>query len=676
MSENQYPVFTGGQSLTASELNALRSFLHSRDRLVGRMVGFGVNAGLGGTVSQVDDSLTIAPGLALDQTGEPLLLTEPVPFALPPDPMEPSYDFINAELGGFSVVIEVDDKVEPALECGEADCSGHAELHTRGVKVRIVTGRVTGTRMDFDTDPLLAVEPIRLALDGTLTTSYDALRDAIATRLTNDGDPLVDPALIAKLSGTSIAASDKTGVKGYKAGWLNMVLFAALDLVRIVALLELSFDRSTKRPGVVLGWVHKVSTEWVFDCSYRHAWEPPRGFTEAFLGGTCIDPAGSYRDDLEAILAGYAPPDPPVGPPQPPTDCQGGIKIKGVCVSIEVPPIVISPNWRDRFKIDPIPVIPLPKKSRDFIAAIYDRPPINVLGEEGFGVTRYLGQNGDEVQTVLNDFIASKGAVAEVKVMPVAETETLDGFALAGAVAPSDTVVLGVDDAGAIVSTGRVAAVQNVRTVGSALPTVIGAAAEATAAATALSAATAGFETRLDTLDGTVATVQSGLGTLLTDFTQFTTTFDPAAFGTRLGTLEEGMQSVQDITSHVAVLAGKVDVLSTRGLTGAVRPDVRGLDKPASLQLADFARTTVDAIRALPAPADPQFQEHAEAAERAQEKLRAAAAAEQPDNPAVINAAALEVLGTLRTLVKATGVSDAAGQRLDSQVNNLGQLLQ
>ena len=674
MSENQYPVFTGGQSLTASELNALRSFLHARDRLVGRMVGFGVNVGLGGTVS--DTTLTIAPGLAVDQTGEPLLLAEPVEIGLAPAAMMPSYDFVDAAAGGFSVVLEVTDEVEPALECGEADCTGHAELHTRGVTVRTVAGRVTGTRMDFAADPLLALEPIRLALDGTPTAPYNTLRDAIASRLTNGATPLVQPQLIANLSGTSIAAADKIGVKGYKAGWLNMVLFAALDLVRVEALLELSFDRTTTRAGVVLGWVHQVGADWVFDCAYRHAWEPPRGFTEAFLGGTCTDPAGSFRDDLEAILAGYAPSDPPVAPPQPPIGCLGGIKINGKCVPIDIPPVVLPPNWRDRFKIDPIPIIPLPRKAHEVLAAIYDRPPINVLGEEGFGVTHYVGQTGLDVKTVLDDYIASTGAIADVKVLPVAEAETLEGYALAGAVAPSDTVVLGIDDAGKVVSTGRVAAVQNVRTVGSALPAVVGAAAEATAAATELRATTTMFSTRLDTLDDNFSTVQSGLGALRTDFTQYTTTFDPTAFGTRLGVLEEGIRSVDQISSHVAVLAGKVDVLSTRGISGVVRPDLRGLDKQAAQQLTEFARTTVDAIRTLPEPDNPQFQQHVAAAERAQEQLRAAAAVERPDDPAVMGAAALQVLGTLRTLVKATGVSGADGRRLDAQVRQFGQLLQ
>ena len=51
MPDNQYPVFESGQTLTAPDLNTLRSFLHERDRLVGRMIGFGINAGLAGSVT-------------------------------------------------------------------------------------------------------------------------------------------------------------------------------------------------------------------------------------------------------------------------------------------------------------------------------------------------------------------------------------------------------------------------------------------------------------------------------------------------------------------------------------------------------------------------------------------------------------------------------------------------
>lgn len=198
MADNQYPVFVDGQTLTEAELNDLRDFLHQRDRLVGRLVGFGVNAGLGGTVS-APTTLTVGPGLAIDQRGEPLLLGAAQTLPLPPVAESVAYDFVDAAPGGFSVVLEATDTVEPTPDCGESGCAGHAELHTRAVALRVVAGRVTGTRMDFAAEPLLTVEPIRLALDSTPVNSYPTLRNAIAARLTNGTQPLVDPALIAKL---------------------------------------------------------------------------------------------------------------------------------------------------------------------------------------------------------------------------------------------------------------------------------------------------------------------------------------------------------------------------------------------------------------------------------------------------------------------------------------------
>src|SRR5215813_10640822 len=191
MPDNQYPVFDSGQTLTAADLNM----------------------SLAGVVSGT--TLTIQPGLAVDQTGEPLVLTDASPIALAPPAMTPSYDFIDTAPGGFSVVLESSDTVVPAPDCGEADCAGHADLHTRSVTLRTVAGRVTGTRMDFAGEVLLTVEPIRLALDSTPINSYTALRDAIATRLTNGTQPLVATGLIAKLQATSIAPTDLPGTKGY-----------------------------------------------------------------------------------------------------------------------------------------------------------------------------------------------------------------------------------------------------------------------------------------------------------------------------------------------------------------------------------------------------------------------------------------------------------------------------
>jgi hypothetical protein len=698
MSDNQYPVFEPGQTLTADDLNELRAFLHQRDRLVGRVIGFGVNCGLGGVVSGT--TLTIRPGLAVDQPGEPLVLRAERTIALPPTPETVSYDFIATNPGGFSVVLEATDTVEPAPECGEVNCAGHAEQHTRDVAVRVVAGRVTGTRMDFATEPLLTVEPIRLALDSTPTNSYPALRDAIATRLTNGTSPLVSPALIAKLQGTSIASTDSAGIRGYKCGWLNMVLFATLDLLRTEAQLRLTCDRSTMRPGVVLGWVREVSSTWVFDCAFRHAWEPPRGFTETFLGGTCTDPAGAFRDELEALLAGFAPPDPvPVGDPKPPTECpHGWIRVGNICRPVIFPPQEVPETWHEKWRIDPIdPIWDPPRETWRKPDLVYERLPVDVLGEKEFDLTDYLGHAGDDVKTVLSDFIQDQGAIADVKVVPTAEAAALEGYSPAGGFAPSDSVVLGVDSSGVVVSTGRVPAVQNVRTVGSALPAAIGAAAEAQAAATELRTLAVGFESQFERLDATIAGLGGNLSTLQSDFLAYKTSFDPVTFVDRIGTVEEGLRGLEVVRTRVNVLEGKFDVITRVGgpgriggggggiippivdgigsdIGGAVAPGGQ-MDKTFGQRIADFAETTIAAMRSLPARRNRNFLRYAAAADRARAALAGAVTPEAPEDAPAIATAAMEVLSTLRTLVKASGVSAEFGKRLDAQLRELREML-
>ena len=724
MADNQYPVFVDGQTLTEAELNDLRDFLHQRDRLVGRLVGFGVNAGLGGTVS-TPTTLTVGPGLAIDQRGEPLLLGAEQTLPLPPAAESVAYDFVDAAPGGFSVVLEATDTVEPTPDCGESGCAGHAELHTRAVALRVVAGRVTGTRMDFAAEPLLTVEPIRLALDSTPVNSYPTLRNAIAARLTNGTQPLVDPALIAKLQATSIASTDTAGIRGYKCGWLNMVLFATLDLLRVRALLALTWDRATTRPGVVLGWVHQVSSAWVFDCAYRHAWEPPRGFTEAFLGGSCSDPAGAFRDELEALLAGFAPPDPaPVGDPKPPVACPvGSIRVGDRCIKIVFPPREIPDKWRQKWVFDPRePVWNPPIKTWERPDVVYERQPVDVLGEQEFALTDFLGHDATDVQTVLGGFIAGQGAIADVRVMSASEVLTLDGYAPAGGFAASDSVVLGTDANGVVVSTGRVPTVQNVRTVGSALPAAVGAATEAMAAATELRGLSTGFQTHFTALDQSVAGLGGTISLLQTDLTSFRGSFDAGAITNRLGELESGFKRIDTVQTRIDVLEGKVDVISKFGDGTRLDPKVGGggviavdpnvgthvgggvvsgpgiggiggiggvvvkpsgqVDRELAQGVADFARTTVDALRSLPNPRNRSFSRYAAAADRAHAQLAQAVAppdtpeeAVEAADPAALRAATLEVLGTLRTLVKAAGVSKDVGRQLDAQLRELGGLV-
>jgi hypothetical protein len=642
MADNQYPVFEGGQTLTADDLNSVRAFLHQRDRLLGRLIGFGINCGLGGSVSGT--TLTITPGLAIDQVGEPLLLGASQTIALPPPPVTPSYDFIDTAQGGFSVVLEATDTVVPAPDCGEPDCAGHADLHTRDVALRVVAGRVTGTHMDFAAESLLTVEPMRLSLDSSPLGSYTALRNAIATRLTNGGSPLVNPALITALQATSIGASDLPGTKGYKCGWINMVLFAALDLLRCEALMELACDRSTTRPGVVLGWVHQVSSTWQFDCAYRHAWEPPRGFTETYLGGTCTDPCGVYRDALEGLLAGYAPPDPPPpggGGVPPVTYCPNGLmRVGDKCVNIYYPPPDIPDYWIDVWIIDPLGPIWNPPDVFN-PSTIYEIDDWNYFGDGVISGVDLVGQPGVDVKTVLDVFIEGKGVTPTILMGTATEVRGMSGYLPSGGFSPSDTIVLTLDGAGAVIATGRVSAARNTREVGAALPAAMTAVADA---------------------KGAVAEVKGLASTLSEGFSKLHEEF--AGFDSKIGGLINDRVSGQllTLTSRVSTVEGAITVL---GKSGGLRADTApGLDKDFGEGVLEFTQTAVAAMKTLTGVQNRNFTKYVAATERAQAKFDIAMAT---DNPAEIGATTIELLDTVRTMVKASGVDAGLGRQLDVQ---------
>jgi hypothetical protein len=671
MTTDQYPFYELGETLTAADLNMLEAFLHDRDQLVGRMIGFGVNCGLGGSVSGT--TLTISPGLAVDQRGEPLVLGAPVTITSLSPSTTGTFDFIDTAPGGFSVVLEETEAVEPAPDCGEADCAGHAELHTVGVAVRLVPGRVTGIRMDFASEPLLSATPMRLSLDSTPTTSYNNLRNAIAQRLIALPLPGVRADLIAALQATSITPGEQAGIQGYKCGWINMVLFATLDLLRIEALLRLGCDRTVARPGVVLGWVHQVAGDWVFECSYRHAWEPPRGFTEAFLGGTCSDPAALQRGALEALLAGYAPPLPvPVGPPPPPPACPyGSILIHGVCINIYYPPPAIPDDWYTHFEIDPkVPIWNPPPESWREPWTIYETEGWNFFDDGVIGVSGYVGHNGDDVQGVLQDFIATNGGVADVKVVDAATAQGLGGYLPSGGFSPSDTLVLTVDGAGTVVATGRVAAARNTRSVGVALPAALDAAAGAEKAAGELRDLSTSIEGKFDTLSASFENLSADFGGLQTQFTDFQTSgFEDSGFGQRLGRVEVQMEDLSMAESRISGVEGRVDVLTKMATSGRA---VMGLDSALGRGIAEFTGTTIDAMRTLDKVENPNFDRYVAAAERAQAEFEVDVAAGNAD---VVARSAINLLSSLRTMVKASGASPDVGRQLDAQLRELGGLM-
>ncbi|MFG2825022.1 hypothetical protein ACGFX4_37030 [Kitasatospora sp. NPDC048365] len=667
MTANQYPSFESGQTLTAADLNLVREFAHARDRLIGRMTGFGVNCGLGGTVA--GGTLTIRPGLAVDQLGEPLVLPAEQQIALAPPAMPLAYDFVDAAPGGFSVVLEATDAAQPAPDCGEDGCAGHATLHTVGVALRTVAGRVTGTRTDFSTDDLLTAEPIRLALDSEPTNSYTALRDAVADRLTNGTQPLVDPDLIAELRATSIADNDPPGTKGYKSGWLNMVLFATLDLLRARALLQAGCDRPTARPGVVLGWLHQVGGAWEFDCSYRHAWEPPRGLTESAFGGSCGNPLARLQDELEALLAGYAPPDPvPQGGVVPPVYCpRGSVLVRGKCVNIYYPPVDVPATWSDNWKIhprDPIGYPPFePKWKKPW--TIYETAGWDFFEDGVIGATDYLGRKADAVKGALQTFIAGRGGAADVQVVAAGAAATMPGYLPSGGFSPSDTIVLTADATGNVIATGRVPAVRTTRNVGAALPAAVSAATEAKNAATELRGLAATVTGRIDRAETDFAGLEGDLTALRGEFQSYKGgAFDTSGFGVRIATVEGQLKQFDEVQRRVSGVEGRVDVLVRTG-------GVKTIDRSLGKGIGEFARATVGAMQTLPNAQDPAFQKAVAAAEKARITLESALEA---GNPQLVNEATLALLGTVRTMVKASGAAEEHGRRLDEQLRNLGGL--
>lgn len=669
MSNDQYPLFETGETLTAADLNMLQAFLHDRDRLVGRMIGFGVNCGLGGAVT--GSTLTIQPGLGVDQNGEPLILADAATISLAPQAMTPSYDFIDTAPGGFSVVLESSETVQAIPDCGEADCAGHAELHTVGVTLRTVAGRVTGTRMDFAGESLLGVTPMGLSAGSTPTASFNSLRDAIATRLTNGTNPEVSHDLIAGLQTRSIEPGDSPGIQGYKCGWLNLVLFATLDLLRVEALLTVGCDRSTTRPGVVLGWVSQVGGSWVFDCSYRHAWEPPRGFTEAFLGGTCTDPAALAREALEALLAGYQPPDPvPKGQVDPPVACpKGSILIHGKCYPIFYPPVKVPDQWYAKWQpVGPeVPVWNPPDETWKEPWKVYGTEGWDFFGDGVIGVSDYVGRAGADVKNVLESYIGDAGGVADVKVVDAGTAQATPGYMPSGGFSPSDTIVLSVDGNGAVIATGRVPAARNTRSVGVALPAALDAAAGAQKAAGELRDISTSLQSQFQTLSVSVGTLSTNFSGLQSDFANFKATgFQDTAFGQRLGAVE---QRVEAISATQAQIVGKVDVL-----TQVAKPvgTVTGLNPVLGRGVADFAGTTIQAMRSLTGVQNPSFERYTTAAETAHAQFEADVATGDPD---LIGRSALNLLSRMRTMVKASGASPDLGRQLDAHLRELGGLM-
>lgn len=537
-----FPVFTGGMTLTQDDLNTLREFLDLQDAVLGRLLGFGVASGLGGTAAS--GTLRIAPGLAVDQHGRPLVLDEEV--ALPIADSGRTFPFVDAAAGGTTAVLVLREQDQAAPECGDASCDPHAPLRLRTPEVVLVAGRLRAPLAEFATDPLLALTPLSATAKDGVRGDFDVVRDTVLTRLAALG---VDAARRSRLEGLRLTGV--TAVRLYKAAYLNQVLFATVELARCRALRRDAEAGTTPEPGVALGWLASPTSTW--DCRYRHGFVPSDGLVVSLLGGRCGDPCSLPLERLHSVLDGYVEPTPPSsggGSTGPFHVCEGKGKRRpwrydecGLTIFETVPrdvfeQYVVGPD--DPF-VDPL---------RD-PRPVWEGTPLDVLDSGTISLRPGFGRPAAEVRGQLVEVLGARVTQPDVRIVGQDAVGELEGFTPEVSAAVGDTVVLVTDGAGTVVGTGRVPIGHALRTVGTTVSAASADAAQAVAVATRVEGSVGAQ------LTGQVAAVQAELATFRSSVT--------AAVETRLsaglGALE---QRIAAVAAPLAEVRGTVSELAQR----------------------------------------------------------------------------------------------------------------
>jgi outer membrane murein-binding lipoprotein Lpp len=522
----QFPVFVEGQTLTDDDLNGLRDALEDIDRRIGRTIGFGINCGLNGSIAA--NKLSIETGIAIDQLGQVLELDAPFEVSLAPTASpDAAPAFVDAAREGFTPVLMLSTTDVEAPHCNEAGCEGHATQRELESSVAVFKGRLRDAIVDFGDEKLLEQDPLTVRKTGTVAGGFVELRDAIVTRM---GDRL-DAGAKAKLS-TMTIAGDVAAIQGFKAGFLNEVFFASLDLLRCE--LETSADcvSAADGVGVALGWLHQAGGTWEWDCRYRHDWDVPIGVALALIGGNCSDPCDLYRDRLNALINAFEVPVVPAPPDEP--DDGGPVlcydlpdryyaypyaKIKPGCERVLIPPDKIKLDWQRHFR-EKLPIPPIPPEEK--AGQIYQLPPIDWVQTGTITLTDAIGKRTTNVVTELTDILTSKGNPTPVGVFTQATVKDVPGYQPGVVVSAGDKVVLVEDELGKVIGMGSIPANAGMVSAVADVPKVVGMAQSAeTAAKTALDT-TATFTNRLDTVDHAV----SGFTTFQANILQWQSTVD------------------------------------------------------------------------------------------------------------------------------------------------------
>ena len=598
----QFPVFIKGQTLTDDDLNELRDSLEAIDRRTGRSVGFGINCGLGGSIAA--NTLTIDSGLAIDQLGNVLELDAPFPITLAPNlNPAPSPDqppgFIESGPGGFTPVLVLSTREVPAAPCNEAGCEGHAKQREISSAVTIFTGRLKDTVRDFGEEPLLDQEPLLVRKTGTVAGGFVALRTAIINRM---GDRLNADAK-AKLGGMTISG-DLPAIQGFKASFLNQVLFASLDLLRCEFEMSGACVTAQDGIGVALGWLHQNGTVWSWDCRYRHDWDVPVGVALAMLGGQCSDPCDLYRDQLNALINAFEVP----VTPAPPDDPDGGTveicykrvqtphgwRIVNICERVVDAPESLDVDLREiyRYKV-PFP----PRLPEETAELVYELPQKDWADAGTISLKGTVGKKTTNVLTELTKVLVDKGNSGPIQVLNQTQVNKLPGYQPGVTVSAADTVVLVEDDLKKVVGVGSIPANTTMRGAVAEVPRVAGLAEGADKAAKTALNTTTTFTNRLNTVDDTL----KGFTSFQTNILSWQSTIDGRMGGlineidskalAAVGKYQLAMQSEIDERIGVAVNTLRV------GLVDQVRAELQVVGGQVRTDVAKDLQAATTALR-------------------------------------------------------------------------------
>jgi hypothetical protein len=534
MADRHYPLFTSGQTLTRDDLNLLRDFLDGQDQVLGQAIGFGIVGGLTGTLSAPDTAgkrkLTVAPGLAVDQQGRMLLLevaseVEDAANATG----NATFDFIDPSQGGVTPVLVFTEEPKPAPPCDQTGCAGHSAIRIRSATAVLATGRLRTPQTDFATESLLREEsPLTIAADGSVQGDFDQLRDAIGTRLAAAGVTLSQPSA-KRLAELTISGSLLPAIRQYRAAFLNHVFFAALDLLRVLALNTPS-PRDAVAPGVALGWITVEAGTPTWKPEYRHDFEPPAGLSNALLGSGALDPPTLMRNRLESLIRSYAEPavPGPQDPPKPPPGkddfhkCPKGKKVLAKlkmnlglrvdCIDLVYPPSKIPDDWRNIY-LEEVPIVKGPGHGvidPVEIDVLYDVDPLDFAQAGVFSLNPALGADAGATQASVKEFISDRGVKPDVLVRTAADAHDIEGFSVQGAISLGDTLVLVKDQHGKIVEIGRVTNQQALKSAGGFLVEAGAEAKKAASSALKAEQAAGGVMSQVQVLETSLTQLKSG----------------------------------------------------------------------------------------------------------------------------------------------------------------------